>query len=172
MQLLIWIMILVMLIVATHFDIKARKIPNCFNLAFGLMGFTTVLLVAGVKGALNSLVGVLIPVIALMPLFALRVIGAGDIKLISAIGAFVGTKVFLVAIYSFLSCGAYGLGLMIFRLIGEANERKRIKVWVLNLMSGNIKYVRNEKCTKVAFSVFVLCGVVIYMLRHGEVLFT
>lgn len=172
MQFLIWIMILVMIIVATHFDIKSGKIPNSFNLTFGIIGITTAIWLAGEKGLLNSLAGIVIPVIILMPLFTLRVIGAGDIKLISAVGAFLGTKVCLVVIYSFLSCGVYGLGLMIVRLIRGVKERERIKVWALNLVSGNINFIKNKKYTKVAFSVFVLWGVVIYMLRHGEVLFT
>ncbi len=159
MQLLVWIVILTMLLVAVHFDIKTRKIPNSFNLAFAMMGLATVLCVAGLKGLLYGMVGVLLPVLCLMPLFAFGVIGAGDIKLIAAVGAFVGARVCWVVIYSFLSCGVYGLLLVTARLVrgfcrGDYSTGLKVR-W---------------HYTKTEFSIFVLCGVVIYMLRHNVLL--
>lgn len=55
-----------------------------------IIGITLNFSIDGFPGALNSLLGILIPLITLFSLFVIQVIGAGDIKLISSIGAIMG----------------------------------------------------------------------------------
>lgn len=55
-----------------------------------IIGITFNFSIDGFPGALNSLLGILIPLITLFSLYAIQVIGAGDIKLISSIGAIMG----------------------------------------------------------------------------------
>lgn len=53
-------------------------------------GLVLQLLQWGITGAGKWAIGLLVPFVLLFPLFLLRMLGAGDIKLISAIGAIMG----------------------------------------------------------------------------------
>lgn len=78
----------------------------------------------GLKGGAMAIVGMLIPILILLPLFALRMLGAGDIKLFASVGAIMGSRFVLNAmIYSFLSGGLMALLLMILR----KNGRERLR---------------------------------------------
>lgn len=136
---------------AVAWDLRTGKIPNILN---GLLVFCGILysgIFGGLQGAMRSFVGVIIPVAVLMILFYFQIIGAGDIKLFSGIGAFVTTDVLWVIVYSFLACGIYGLIIMLVRLIRS-------------VLSGDSKAIllaitgRKLKLTKVAFSVFIAIG--------------
>jgi prepilin peptidase CpaA len=68
----------------------------------------------GFQGLKSSLFGIAVPVVLLFVLFYLKLIGAGDIKLFSAIGALMGYKFILYAMtYSFIFAGILSL----FRLL-------------------------------------------------------
>ena len=60
----------------------------------------------GIEGLKDSIIGVFIPIVGLFIFYALRMLGAGDIKLYCAVGAIMGWK-FVIAclVYSFLFGG-------------------------------------------------------------------
>lgn len=59
----------------------------------------------GANGLLHSLIGMLIPFVILFGFFWLRVIGAGDVKLFLAIGAYVGGDIRWVLLYACICAG-------------------------------------------------------------------
>lgn len=72
------------------------------------------------NGVLHSLAATVLPVLLLIILYILRMLGAGDIKLFSAIGAIMGVKFILYTIiYSFLSGGVIALALISLRKNGK-----------------------------------------------------
>jgi prepilin peptidase CpaA len=73
--------------VAAIFDLRTGKIPNVLILASTLFGFCFMLINGGVNGLLMSLAGFGTGFLLLLPGYLLRFSGAGDLKLMAALGA-------------------------------------------------------------------------------------
>jgi prepilin peptidase CpaA len=97
-------------------DLKTRRIPNVltFGAAAGAFGFH--LADTGWAGLGWSVAGWLVGAAFFFPLFALRGLGAGDVKLVAALGAWLGPgpTVWLAA-YSAIAGGVLGLGVALAR---------------------------------------------------------
>lgn len=77
---------------------------------------------SGLEGVAQSLAAMLLPILLLGILYALRMLGAGDIKLLSAIGAIMGIEfVLYTAAFSFLVGGLMAVLLLLLR----KNAKKR-----------------------------------------------
>jgi len=60
----------------------------------------------GGLGLVSSLLGAVVALMVFLPFYALRALGAGDVKLLSAVGAFAGTAAFLnIALWVLLAGG-------------------------------------------------------------------
>ncbi len=160
MNTVVGLLILIMLLFATGYDVRTGKIPNGYTGFWLAIGLVLRLVSGGGSCLRDGIVGVIIPVAGLMALFAIRVLGAGDIKLMAAVGAFLGADVIWMVIYSFILCGLYGVGLIIGRLVSITLHGDKEKDFI-----GVI--TRNRQYTRVAFSVFVLGGFVWYLLKGG-----
>lgn len=81
-------LLLPILILAVADDVREMKISNRL-IAFGLgLGLAFRIFGEGIAGILHFLVNISIPVILLFLLYHMRVVGAGDIKLISVVSSF------------------------------------------------------------------------------------
>lgn len=122
--------ILALLLASVISDIKTYKIKNVITLSFALAGLVTNYFIYGVDGLLFSLAGWCTAVAVLFILFALRMLGAGDIKLFAAVGAIAGYKfVIYSSSYSFLLGGLMGVGFLFIR----RNAPERIKYFLAYL---------------------------------------
>jgi len=103
-------------------DIREYRVSN-LHTALGLIaGIALNFAAEGINGLVMSLCGAFIPAIALFTLYALRMMGAGDIKLFCAIGAISGIKFVIWAMaFSFLSGGLIALIIMLVK--GNLRER-------------------------------------------------
>ena len=94
-------------------DIKYVKIKNKLILFFLLAGFVEACIAGGVSGLLHSAAGAAVP---LLPLFALRFLGAGDIKSFCVLGAIFGVKgVIEIMALSIIFGGLIAFGFMIYK---------------------------------------------------------
>lgn len=110
-----FILITIFLTVATITDYKEYKIKNKTIVLFLLTGIIINFVTGGVLGLSDSIYGLLIPLV-LFPLFALKMLGAGDVKAFCAIGSIIGFKLCVYTIlFSFLSGGIIAIGFMLFR---------------------------------------------------------
>jgi len=116
------IIILLLLVIAVISDLRSYRIYN-LPIAIGLSaGLILNFIVGGFEGFLLSLLASVIPALLLIALFALRMLGAGDIKLFCAIGAIMGIRFVLYAMaFSFLAGGVMAIGLMLVR--GNMKQR-------------------------------------------------
>jgi prepilin peptidase CpaA len=96
--------------IAAYFDMRYRRVPN-WLVASGLCsGVALNVWLIGPGGAAVALLGALAGLALLLPFYLVHGVGAGDVKLLSAVGALVGPQVLLsVAIYGALVGGVMSL---------------------------------------------------------------
>lgn len=112
------IILLVILLISVITDIKSRKILNIVTLPSIIIGIIYYSAILGFDGFLFSGKGFLVGLALLFIPFVLGGIGAGDVKLLGAIGALKGTT---FVFYSFLYGAAIGGFIALFILIKQKN---------------------------------------------------
>lgn len=136
-----YILLAVLLAVAVISDIKAYRIPNVLNALGCLAGMTYGVVSGGTRGLCRSLMGIIVPAVLLMVLFIFRVIGAGDIKLLSAIGAFVSLDIIKIIVISFILTAVYGIGAVVLKYC-LTSKRGFTKIHLsIPIMLGTILYL-------------------------------
>lgn len=87
-------------------DVRARRVSNELNVTIGLCGAVFAAYWSGWSGgALWALAGTGVALLIWFPMFALRLMGAGDVKLLAACGTWLGWRGVLVAT---VATGVYG----------------------------------------------------------------
>jgi len=92
---IIWAFTLALTLSAALLDWRSRLIPNWLTVPGLLSGIALHAVLEGWHGVRFSLVGTVVALIVLLPLVLLRALGAGDWKLMGAVGAFLGWQLFL-----------------------------------------------------------------------------
>ena len=125
----IWILTLALTISAALLDWRSRRIPNWLTVPGFLSGVTLHVVLNGWQGLRFALAGGALALILLLPLVMLRALGAGDWKLMGAVGAFLGWKLFLFVMFgSILASGLMAMVQMI--RVGRVAETFR-NMWTL-----------------------------------------
>jgi len=98
-------------------DLRTRRIPNRLTVAAAATAVALAFVRAGWQGASVSAAGVLIGLVLFLPLCLAGKLGAGDVKAMGAVGAFLGpVGVLLAALYTLLAGGiAAAVALVSFR---------------------------------------------------------
>ena len=91
----IWMFVVGVTLLAGWLDFRTRKIPNWLTVPALFVGIGIHVFVAGWFGAKAALAGAGLALVLLLPLVLLRALGAGDWKLLGAVGAFLGPVLFL-----------------------------------------------------------------------------
>jgi prepilin peptidase CpaA len=94
----IWICTLAVTAIAAWVDWRTRRIPNWLTVPALVLGIGANALAAGWPGAKASLEGAGLALIILLPFVLKRGLGAGDWKLMAAVGAFLGPLLLLLAL--------------------------------------------------------------------------
>jgi prepilin peptidase CpaA len=111
-------MLVTLLLVAVIIDVSEHRIPNIITLLGAVIGIGGHLYLGGVQGAAFALGGFALGMACLLPFYMLGGMGAGDVKMMGAIGAFVGPQATLLAVGVALVCGALGaLALLLFAVV-------------------------------------------------------
>ena len=77
-------------VVASAWDIRTRRIPNVLTLGFPVVALIVHVALDGTPGAVNTAAGWATGLALFLPLFILGGMGAGDVKLLAAMGAWLG----------------------------------------------------------------------------------
>ncbi len=100
--------LLAFLIAVAIIDLWKRRIPNLLTVAAAVAGIALNVWTAGGSGAVHSVAGLFAGLFAFLPFYLARGFGAGDVKAMAAIGAFLGIKGALLAAGWTLVAGAIG----------------------------------------------------------------
>jgi prepilin peptidase CpaA len=81
-----------LVIAAAAFDLRTRRIPNWLCATGLLCGFACQIVLFKWTGAREAALGAGLALLIYIPLFALRAVGGGDVKLMAAVGSLAGPK--------------------------------------------------------------------------------
>jgi prepilin peptidase CpaA len=95
----------VLVLIAVFFDVRSHRIPNWLVLAGLVIGIAYHSFLATGWGLAYSLKGVAVGFGVFFPIYLLRGMGAGDVKLMAMVGAFLGAASTLGAILMTLMAG-------------------------------------------------------------------
>ena len=110
--------------IAALYDIRTWKIPNWLILLGLETGIFITVWQNGVRtGSIRVLAGIWIPIGILYVMFLAGWLGAGDIKLFSAVGAFCGLMILKILLYAFIAGGILSLFYVINLLIRKKKRR-------------------------------------------------
>jgi prepilin peptidase CpaA len=161
----IWIFVIALTLVAGVVDFRTRKIPNLITIPGMVAGITLRTAMSGWTGAKVAVEGAVLALVLLLPLVLARALGAGDWKLMGAVGAFVGPIIFLFVLFGSIVVS----GLM---ALVEMVRTKRVRETFENmlvLVRGFISFglrrnseisLDNPKLLKVPFGVAVAVSTV------------
>jgi prepilin peptidase CpaA len=112
----IQILVAVIVVIAAATDIRSRRIPNWLTLSGVLAGLSLNFYLSGWPGIRSSASGMALGFGAYFALYALRAMGAGDVKLMAAVGAILGPANWIaVFIASAFAGGLFAIVLMIWK---------------------------------------------------------
>ncbi|PKH62879.1 prepilin peptidase [Shewanella sp. Choline-02u-19] len=117
----------VFFIMAISIDLLKEKIPNKLCLMAIFCGFVVNSYFAHFNGLLLSFVGFSLAFIILFPTFLMRVLGAGDIKLMMGIGALIGPSLLVSSIVYALFAGAFTSILLVLWKTGLSGLLKTVR---------------------------------------------
>jgi prepilin peptidase CpaA len=102
--------VVVVLALACISDLRTRRIPNVLTFSAGAAALAFHLLTGGWSAAGWSIAGCLLGALLFFPMFALRGMGAGDVKLLAAVGAWLGpSQVAIAALATSIAGGVIAL---------------------------------------------------------------
>lgn len=109
--------LLIVVTAATWVDIRENRIPNWIVAVGLLIGVAYHTLSPAGGGVMFSFLGLAIGIAALLPLYAIRAMGAGDVKLMGMVGAYLGAGAGFGAVLATMIAGG------ILALVASAYKR-------------------------------------------------
>ena len=116
-------------------DLCTHRIPNALTLSGAAVGMGACLWSAGALGLLQSGAGLGVGLVAFLPFYLAGGFGAGDVKAMAAVGAFLGPKgALLAAAWTLLAGGIGGVAILVVRG-GLGSLGRRAHEWALRAWS-------------------------------------
>ena len=104
------------LVVALGYDLKHHRVPNILTASALLLGLGLHLSMQGLEGLLLSVAGCVTGLLLFLPFYIRQGMGAGDVKLMAAIGALVAVpNIFYVAAGTLISGALVALFILLLR---------------------------------------------------------
>ena len=161
------------LVTASVYDYRTHKIPNWLTAS----GIVIALIYNGAvpfsrdHGFLWALGGLMVGFLVILPCYVLRIMGAGDVKLMAMVGAFLGvTDTLYAVIYSFF---LGGIAALIFALYNHAmmrmlgNLKNITQMMILSTIGGfkpDLQIDQAKSVGKLAFGICISVGTIIYLV--------
>ena len=167
--------LILLLTAAAVSDYRTHRIPNWLALSgavFGLI-YNTVLPPFPHAGFFFALGGLGLGLLLFLPLYLLRAMGAGDVKLLAMVGAFLGPKeTFYAALASMIVGGVISILYVLAR--GTAlrmwrNLTSLLQLGFLGAMSGSAPSLRitpEASAGRLPYGVAIAIGTIGYLVSH------
>lgn len=138
-------LVIVFLVPAVICDLKTAKIPNLII----VLGYITAFIYQGscngYGGLWEGLMGAAFPLIVLFPVFCIRGLGAGDLKLLSVAGCFFSLD---KSVYCLIAAIAIGAVLAVIKMLIQHNFKERLQYFIFYMqeaaLTGRLKKYNME----------------------------
>jgi prepilin peptidase CpaA len=163
MNLFLTLGVTLLVVTAAIIDCRTRKIPNWLTLSSCLAGVLANSFFHGLPGLFVSLAGLLAGFSLLIFVYLLGGMGAGDVKLLSAVGAFIGPRlVFHAFIWMAICGGVMAFALIIYKKSLVAtfkNLRDLLFGWLLGAGKREMDLtIQNRSLHKLTYGVAIAAG--------------
>jgi len=167
----LWMLCIVLALAAGWTDWRTRRIPNCLTVPAFLLGIVVNAYAGRWQGAKAALLGAALGLGVLLPFVLLRALGAGDWKLVGALGAWLGpSRLVAVLILAIFAAGI----LAVMTVIWKKRVRQTLRnighmlasLFTLHLPGPELS-LDNPDSTKVPFGVAVALAVIFYVGMAG-----
>jgi prepilin peptidase CpaA len=162
------LLLLSILSISAIIDFRAQKIPNLITFPAVIIALLYQLFINGIDGLIFSSLGLATGIGLLIIPYSYGIMGAGDVKLMGAVGAILGTKsVFVAFLLTALVGGMYAV---IIILLNQKQFKGFFKkqLITLQLFIYTRKFIpdpveENNKKPKLCYGVAIALGTFIYM---------
>jgi prepilin peptidase CpaA len=146
--------------VAAAFDLRWRRIPNWLTFGALAVGLSVQGVRSGPGGVAVALAGAALGLLVLWPLYLIRAMGAGDLKLLSALGALLGpVSLVSVAVYAALTGGLISIVVLA--------QRRQLRRSLVDMVTNPLGM---RRCgAKAPYGVAIASGVYLSMLLPGVI---
>lgn len=172
----VWL-VSVVLVVAAVIDGWKLKVPNWLTFPLIISGWVYSTAAYGWEGLGSSLLGTAVGLGLLLPLYAIGGMGAGDVKLLAGVGAWVGATVtFYAFCVSALAGGIIALGMVLWRRTWRhhAAQLRSIVLEILTVRNPNelstLAAQRKSSMLLLPYGIPIAIGSIIYFAWTGMLL--
>jgi prepilin peptidase CpaA len=152
-------------------DLHSRRIPNVLTFSAAVLGIAVAGWNDGLNGILSSGAGLIVGLAIFFIPFALRGLGGGDVKLLAALGAWVGpTDVVWVALYTGVAGGVLAILTALangYLRTALGNIKRLLWHWRLAGVTAMPELtLERSTAPKLAYALPILCGTVVMTWLH------
>lgn len=164
--------LIVLLVTAAVIDYRSYRIPNWLTAGGMVLGLACSAASATpvYSGLLAGLGGLAVAMLVLLPMYAIRVLGAGDVKLMGMAGAFLGTADTLRALlFVFVVGGVAAVGVAVRRralrrMVGNLRQAT-VQMMVFAIVGGQRPgdAIAGQSVGKLPYGVSICIGTIAYV---------
>jgi prepilin peptidase CpaA len=156
------ILITILLTVAVINDIRSRRIPNMLTFPAVIAAIAYHSWLSGFDGFLFSIEGIGVGMAVFIVFYLAGGMGAGDVKLMGAVGGFLGPKgVFIAFLCTAVVGGVYALSMLMFHGYIKDTLKRYGSILKTFLMTKKIIYIQSsneEKGLRLCYGVAIAIG--------------
>lgn len=150
-------------------DLKKRHIPNQLLAPSAAVALMLSIFPTGAQGLNASLLGGLVGLMVFMPIYLLKGMSAGDVKLMGVIGLYAGAPLMLdIALLTALIGGVWVIALFQWEMHGDAGRFKRFGISLRHRsMRGSTnltKAARHNKSLLIPYGPVIAAGTLLALL--------
>ena len=156
---------------AAAFDLRDRRVPNWLTVSGMVLGIVLNAFLSRTQGLWFSLKGLGLAFLIYLPLYVLRTMGGGDVKLMAAVGAIAGPmnwfRIFVLTL-------VFGAAAAIVLLLAKGRVKRtfqNIGMILKSLASGHAPYkknpeldVRDDRAARLPHAVTIACATLVFLL--------
>jgi prepilin peptidase CpaA len=168
------IAVLVMVSIASVTDLRGQRVPNWLTGGGILLALALQTYLAGTAGLVHGIGGMLAGFGLLIVFYAIGGMGAGDVKLMAAVGAYVGAKTVVgVFLITGIAGGFYALALWALPEIARSGARETIKNAATGAktvaLTGQVSGVlpSRDSAPKLCYALCIAIGVIVVLAFGG-----
>lgn len=164
------LVLIVVAFIAAYYDLRIRRIPNWLNLSGIILGLGLNTYFGSFHGTAQAAGGLLVALCVYLPLYALKGMGAGDVKLMAAIGALTGPGNWLYIFIGTALIGGVASLALIFLRKKMGQTMSNLSVILSQLAKGKAPSdqdgslsIHSEKSLKMPHGAIIAAGVCLFL---------